>query len=48
MLAQEFDGFASSEVDATEVAKAEHALNRSMDSPGLRAELWLALHSEGQ
>jgi hypothetical protein len=48
VLAQEFDGFASSEVDATEVAKAEQALNRSMDSPSLRAELWLALHSEGQ
>ncbi|GGU70398.1 PucR family transcriptional regulator [Lentzea flava] len=30
------------------VRKAEQALERSMDSPGLRAELWLALHSEGQ
>jgi purine catabolism regulator len=30
------------------VRKAEQALNRSLDSPGLRAELWLALHSEGQ
>lgn len=30
------------------VRKAEQALGRSMDSPGLRAELWLALHSEGQ
>ncbi|MDX8036389.1 PucR family transcriptional regulator ligand-binding domain-containing protein [Lentzea sp. BCCO 10_0856] len=26
------------------VRKAEQALNRSMDSPGLRAELWLALN----
>ncbi|RAS71396.1 purine catabolism regulator [Lentzea atacamensis] len=30
------------------VRKAEQALGRSMDSPGLRAELWLALHREGQ
>ena len=30
------------------VRKAEQALNRSLDSPGLRAELWLALNSEGQ
>lgn len=30
------------------VRKAEQALNRSMDSPGLRAELWLALNLEGQ
>lgn len=30
------------------VRKAEQALNRSLDSPGLRAELWLALHSEDQ
>lgn len=30
------------------VRKAEQALHRSMDSPGLRAELWLALHREGQ
>lgn len=30
------------------VRKAEQALNRSLDSPGLRAELWLALHGEGQ
>ncbi|MDX8054172.1 PucR family transcriptional regulator [Lentzea sp. BCCO 10_0798] len=30
------------------VRKAEQALNRSLDSPGLRAELWLALHREGQ
>ncbi|MCX2954063.1 PucR family transcriptional regulator [Lentzea sp. NEAU-D7] len=30
------------------VRRAEQALNRSLDSPGLRAELWLALHREGQ
>ncbi|MEU3644531.1 PucR family transcriptional regulator [Lentzea sp. NPDC034063] len=30
------------------VRKAEQALGRSLDSPGLRAELWLALHREGQ
>ncbi|WP_086668700.1 PucR family transcriptional regulator [Lentzea kentuckyensis] len=30
------------------VRKAEQALNRSLDSPGLRAELWLALNSEDQ
>jgi purine catabolism regulator len=30
------------------VRKAEQALGRSADSPGLRAELWLALNSEGQ
>ncbi len=30
------------------VRKAEQALGRSLDSPGLRAELWLALHSEGR
>ncbi|SER64098.1 purine catabolism regulatory protein [Lentzea xinjiangensis] len=30
------------------VRKAEEALGRSLDSPGLRAELWLALHREGQ
>ncbi|MDX3660931.1 PucR family transcriptional regulator [Streptomyces sp. ID05-26A] len=30
------------------VRKAESALRRSLDSPGLRAELWLALHREGQ
>lgn len=30
------------------VRKAEQALNRSLDSPGLRAELWLSLNSEGQ
>ncbi|MCP2249197.1 PucR family transcriptional regulator [Lentzea aerocolonigenes] len=30
------------------VRKAEQALNRSLDSPGLRAELWLALHREGE
>jgi purine catabolism regulator len=30
------------------VRKAEQALSRSLDSPGLRAELWLALHREGQ
>jgi purine catabolism regulator len=30
------------------VGKAEQALQRSLDSPGLRAELWLALHREGQ
>jgi purine catabolism regulator len=30
------------------VRKAEHALGRSLDSPGLRAELWLALNLEGQ
>ena len=30
------------------VRRAERALERSLDSPGLRAELWLALHREGQ
>ncbi|MFD4674283.1 PucR family transcriptional regulator ligand-binding domain-containing protein [Lentzea sp. NPDC058450] len=30
------------------VRKAELALGRTLDSPGLRAELWLALHREGQ
>lgn len=30
------------------VRRAEQALGRSFDSPGLRAELWLALHREGQ
>ncbi|MGW6447486.1 PucR family transcriptional regulator [Lentzea sp. NPDC055074] len=30
------------------VRKAEQVLGRSLDSPGLRAELWLALHREGQ
>ncbi|MFD4641729.1 PucR family transcriptional regulator [Lentzea sp. NPDC058436] len=30
------------------VRRAEQALGRSLDSPGLRAELWLALHREGQ
>jgi purine catabolism regulator len=30
------------------VRKAEQALDRSLDSPGLRAELWLALNSEDQ
>ncbi|GLY46404.1 PucR family transcriptional regulator [Lentzea sp. NBRC 102530] len=30
------------------VRKAEQALRRSLASPGLRAELWLALHREGQ
>ncbi|KOV81634.1 PucR family transcriptional regulator [Nocardia sp. NRRL S-836] len=30
------------------VRRAEQALGRSLDSPGLRAELWLALHGEGQ
>ncbi|MGW4214193.1 PucR family transcriptional regulator [Lentzea sp. NPDC004789] len=30
------------------VRKAEQALHRSLDSPGLRAELWLALNREGQ
>ncbi|MGI5506794.1 PucR family transcriptional regulator [Lentzea sp. CA-135723] len=30
------------------VRKAEQALRKSLDSPGLRAELWLALHREGQ
>jgi purine catabolism regulator len=30
------------------VRKAEQALGRSLDSPGLRAELWLALHREGE
>ncbi|WP_394617669.1 PucR family transcriptional regulator [Lentzea sp. JNUCC 0626] len=30
------------------VRKAENALGKSLDSPGLRAELWLALHREGQ
>lgn len=30
------------------VRKAEQTLQRSLDSPGLRAELWLALNREGQ
>ncbi|MGZ3144042.1 PucR family transcriptional regulator ligand-binding domain-containing protein [Lentzea chajnantorensis] len=30
------------------VRRAEQALGRSLDSPGLRAELWLALHREGE
>ncbi|MFD5828445.1 PucR family transcriptional regulator [Lentzea sp. NPDC060358] len=30
------------------VRKAGQALGRSLDSPGVRAELWLALHREGQ
>ncbi|HUQ60288.1 PucR family transcriptional regulator [Lentzea sp.] len=30
------------------VRRAEQALGRSLDSPGVRAELWLALHGEGQ
>ncbi|MFD9705493.1 PucR family transcriptional regulator ligand-binding domain-containing protein [Lentzea sp. NPDC059081] len=30
------------------VRRAEQALGRSLDSPGVRAELWLALHREGQ
>ncbi|MCG8922719.1 PucR family transcriptional regulator [Lentzea sp. CC55] len=30
------------------IRRAEQALGRSLGSPGLRAELWLALHREGQ
>ncbi|HEX7308918.1 PucR family transcriptional regulator [Lentzea sp.] len=30
------------------VRRAEQALGRPLDSPGVRAELWLALHREGQ
>jgi purine catabolism regulator len=30
------------------VRRAEQVFCRSLDSPGLRAELWLALNSEGQ